>query len=148
LCLGPKNTLAEFGELHPTALKALDLDGPAVAAEIFLDAIPIRRVSVHMRDAYAPPALHAITRDFAFVVDGGMAAGELLRAVRGADKQTIAGARIFDVFAGQGVEEGKKSVAIEVTIQPGEKSFTEGELKAISDKVVKAAEKVGANLRG
>lgn len=152
LCLGPKNTLAEFGELHPATLKALDLDGPAVAAEIFLDAIPMPRGAGrnggHMRDAYAPPPLQAVTRDFAFVIDASAAAGELLRAVRGADKQAIADARIFDVFAGQGVEDGKKSVAIEVTLQPGEKSFTEDELKAIADKVVKAAEKAGGTLRG
>ncbi|RED17131.1 phenylalanine--tRNA ligase subunit beta [Parasphingopyxis lamellibrachiae] len=148
LCLGPKNMLAEFGELHPATLKALDLDGPAMAAELYLDAVPMPRSSGHMRPAFTPPALQAVTRDFAFLLDSDTPAGDLLRTVRSADKQVLVDARIFDVFTGKGVAEGKKSVAIEVTLQPGEKSFTEEELKAISDKVVKAAEKVGGELRG
>ncbi len=147
LCLGPKNTLAEFGELHPATLKALDLDGPAMAAEIYLDAIPMPRASSHMRPAYAPPGQQSVTRDFAFLLDADAPAGDLLHAVKGSDKQLIVDARIFDVFTGEGVEDGKKSVAIEVTLQPIDKSFTEEELKAISDKVVKAAEKVGGELR-
>jgi phenylalanyl-tRNA synthetase beta chain len=147
LCLGPKNTLAEFGELHPATLKALDLDGPAMAAELYLDAVPMGRASGHMRPAFTPPALQAVTRDFAFLLDSDTPAGDLLRTVRGADKQVLVDARIFDVFTGKGVDEGKKSVAIEVTLQPGEKSFTEEELKAISDRIVKAAEKAGGALR-
>ena len=77
-------------------------------------------------------------------------AGMMMRmsAVKGADKQTIVSARVFDVFAGQGVPEGKKSVAVEIVLQPGEKSFTDAEIKAISDKVVAAAAKQGAELRG
>lgn len=148
LCLGPKNTLAEFGELHPATLKALDLNGPAMAAELFLDAIPMPRSSGHMRSAYAPPALQAVTRDFAFLVDADSCADVLLRTVRNADKKILVNARIFDVFTGQDVEEGKISIAIEVILQPSEKSFTEEDLKAISEKVVKAAEKAGAELRG
>ena len=148
LCLGPKNVLAEFGELHPSALKALDLAGPAAGAEIYLDAIPASRASGHLRAAYAPPALQPVLRDFAFLVDADAAAGDLLRAARGADKQWIVDARIFDVFAGQGVPEGRKSVAIEVTLQPGAKSFTDDELAAISARIVEAAEKTGATLRG
>jgi phenylalanyl-tRNA synthetase beta chain len=147
LCLGPKNTLAEFGELHPATLKALDLDGPAMAAELYLDAVPMGRASGHMRPAFTPPALQAVTRDFAFLLDADTPAGDLLRAVVSADKQVLVDARIFDVFTGKGVDEGKKSVAIEVTLQPGEKSFTEEELKAISDRIVKAAEKAGGALR-
>lgn len=147
LCLGPKNALAEYGELHPATLRAFDLDGPVVAAEIFLDAIPQKRASGHMRDAYRPPALHAVTRDFAFLLAEASAADALLRAVRGADKQAIASARLFDVFTGEGVPDGQKSLAIEVTLQPGEKSFTDEELKAISDRIVAAAAKAGARLR-
>jgi phenylalanyl-tRNA synthetase beta chain len=147
LCLGPKNVLAEFGELHPATLKAFDLDGPVVAAEIYLDAMPARRASGHRRDAYAPPALQAVTRDFAFLVPIDTAAETLLRAVRGADKAAIAGARLFDVFTGAGVSEGQKSLAVEVTLQPGEKSFTEAELKAIADRIVAAAAKAGGRLR-
>jgi phenylalanyl-tRNA synthetase beta chain len=147
LALGPKNALAEFGELHPATLKAFDLDGPVMAAEIFLDSIPQKRGSGQMRSAYAPPALQAVKRDFAFLLPLETPADQLLRAVRGADKAAIAGVGLFDVFTGQGVPEGRKSLAVEVTLQPGEKSFTEEELKAISDRVVAAAGKLGAELR-
>jgi phenylalanyl-tRNA synthetase beta chain len=100
-----------------------------------------------MRAAYAPPALQAVKRDFAFLVPEALEADRLLRAVRGADKAAIADASLFDVFTGQGVPEGQKSLAIEVTLQPGEKSFTEEELRAISDRIVTAAAKFGATLR-
>ncbi len=87
-------------------------------------------------------------RDFAFLVPAELAAGDLLRVVKGADKVNIVDARIFDLFAGQGVPEGMKSIAIEVTLQPGDKSYKEEELKAISEKVVNAAAGQGAQLRG
>ena len=148
LRLGPKNVLARFGALHPATLKAFDIDGPVVAVEIFLDAIPEKRGgNGFARAAYAPPALQAVTRDFAFLVPADLAAADLVRAVRGADKAAIVDARVFDVFAGQGVPEGKKSVAVEVVLQPGDKSFTDPEIKAIADKVVAAASKQGAELR-
>ncbi|MDG5748215.1 phenylalanine--tRNA ligase subunit beta [Qipengyuania sp. XHP0207] len=149
LRLGPKTVLARFGALHPRTLKAFDVDGPVVAVEIFLDAIPAKKGGGSFaRPTYTPPALQAITRDFAFLVPADLAAADLVRAVKGADKQAIVSARVFDVFAGQGVPEGKKSVAVEVVLQPGEKSFTDEEIKAISDKVVAAAAKQGAELRG
>ncbi|MDF1835189.1 MAG: phenylalanine--tRNA ligase subunit beta, partial [Alteraurantiacibacter sp. bin_em_oilr2.035] len=97
---------------------------------------------------YAPPVLQAVMRDFAFLVPENVAAGDLLRAVKGADKATIVEARVFDVFAGAGVPEGRKSIAIEVTLQPVEGSFKEADLKAITDIVVAAAAKLGADLRG
>jgi phenylalanyl-tRNA synthetase beta chain len=147
LTLGPKTVLAEYGELHPSILKTLDLAGPAVAAEIFLDALPSRRGGGRMREAYSPPALQAVTRDFAFLVPEDAPADALLRAVRSADKAAIREVRLFDVFTGQGVPEGEKSLALEVTLQPAEKSFTEDELKAISDSIVAAAAKAGARLR-
>ena len=148
LCLGPKTVLAEFGALHPRIVKVFDLDGPVVAAEIFFDAIPQKRGQTgHMRSAYAPPPLQAVKRDFAFLVPIELAADQLLRAVRGADKAAITGTSLFDLFTGQGVPEGRKSLAIEVTLQPAEKSFTEEELKAISDRIVQAAGRVGATLR-
>jgi phenylalanyl-tRNA synthetase beta chain len=147
LCLGPKNALAEFGALHPATLKAFDLDGPVVAAEIFLDAIPQTRAAGHMREAYRPPALQAVKRDFAFLIPADAPADALLRAVWGADKQAILAVRLFDVFTGEGVPGGQKSLAVEVTLQPGEKSFTDQELKAISDRIVAAAAKAGARLR-
>ncbi|MFA6218911.1 MAG: phenylalanine--tRNA ligase subunit beta [Erythrobacter sp.] len=149
LRLGPKTVLARFGALHPVTLKAFDIDGPVMAVEIFLDAIPPKKGGGDFaRAAYAPPALQALTRDFAFLVPADLAAGDLAKAVRGADRQAIVSARIFDVFAGQGVPEGRKSVAVEVVLQPGEKSFTDAEIKAISDKIVAAAARQGAELRG
>ncbi|WP_338446676.1 phenylalanine--tRNA ligase subunit beta [Pelagerythrobacter marensis] len=148
LRLGPKNVLARFGALHPNTLKAFDIEGPVVAAELFLDAIPARKASAGFaRPAYAPPALQPVTRDFAFLVPADLAAGDLVRAVRGADKAAIVDARVFDVFTGQGVDEGRKSVAVEVVLQPGDKSFTDTEIKAISDRIVASAGKLGAELR-
>jgi phenylalanyl-tRNA synthetase beta chain len=87
-------------------------------------------------------------RHFAFVVADSLPAGDLLRAVRGADKANIVAARVFDLFAGAGVPEGQKSLAVEVTLQPGDKTFTEADLKAIAERIVAAAGKLGASLRG
>jgi len=145
LRLGPKTVLATFGMLHPLTLKAFDLDGAVAAVELYLDAIPAKRGSGgFMRPAYAPPALQGVTRDFAFLVPADLAADTLVRAVRGVDKKTITSARLFDRFE----RDGQKSFAIEVTLQPSDKSFTEDELKAIADKIVAAAAKLGATLRG
>ncbi len=149
LRLGPKNVLARFGALHPKTLATFDIEVPVVAVEIFLDAIPGKKGAPSFaRTAYAPPALQSVMRDFAFLVPGNLPAGDLQRMIKGADKANIVDARIFDVFSGQGVPEGKKSVAIEVTLQPSEKSYKDEDLKAISDKVVAAAAKLGAELRG
>ncbi len=152
LRLGPKNVLARFGMLHPATLKTFDMEGPVAAVEICLDAIPAKKVAKgptsFARPGFTPPALHAVTRDFAFLIPQDLAAGDLVRAVRGSDKANITGARVFDVFAGQGVPEGKISVALEVTLQPQEKSYKDADLKAISDGVVAAAAKLGAELRG
>lgn len=148
LRLGPKTVLAEYGVLHPGLARQFGLSGSVVAAEIFLDAIPVKRKSGFMRAPFTPPALQAVKRDFAFVVPDTLEADALVRAVKGADKKSIVDVRLFDVFTGPGVEEGHKSLAIEVTLQPGEKSFTDEELTAISSAVVKAAEKLGGVLRG
>jgi len=148
LRLGPKAVLAACGVLHPRLARAFDLDGVVVAAEIFLDAIPQPRKAGFMRAPYAPPALQPVTRDFAFLVPEALEADALVRAVRGADKAAIVEARLFDMFVGQGVPEGQKSLAVEVTLQPGEKSFTDADLKAIADRIVAAAAKQGASLRG
>ncbi|WP_374614181.1 phenylalanine--tRNA ligase subunit beta [Sphingorhabdus sp.] len=148
LRMGPKNILAAFGALHPATAKAFDLDGTVIAAEIFLDAIPAKKGAGFMRPAYSPPALQAVTRDFAFLVPEQLASGDLVRAVKGCDKDNIVAVRLFDRFAGQGVPEGQVSLAIEVTLQPEEKSYTDEDLKAISDRVVAAAAKQGASLRG
>ncbi|WP_150293083.1 phenylalanine--tRNA ligase subunit beta [Sphingobium estronivorans] len=147
LRLGPKMVLAEFGVLHPSLAKQFGLAGTVVAGEIFLDAIPAKRASGFMRAPYAPPALQAVKRDFAFLVDPSVEADALVRAVKGADKKAIVDARLFDVFVGPGVEDGKKSLAIEITLQPGDKSFSQEELDAISAAVVTAAGKLGGTLR-
>ncbi len=149
LRLGPKNRLASFGTIHPTMLKTYGIDVPVVAGGIHLDAIPAKRSGGGFaRAPYAPPALQAVTRDFAFLVPAGLAAGDLVRAVKGADKKNIVHARVFDVFAGQGVPEGRKSIALEVTLQPQEQSYKDADLKAISDAIVAAAAKQGGELRG
>ena len=148
LRLGPKTVLAEFGVLHPRLEKDYDLGGTVIVGELFLDAVPARRAAGRMRSAFAPPALQSVTRDFAFLVPFTLAADALVRAVKGADKALITSARLFDMFAGAGVPEGQKSLALEVTLQPAGKSFTEEELAALSARIVAAAAKVGAALRG
>jgi phenylalanyl-tRNA synthetase beta chain len=148
LRLGPKTVLARFGMIHPATARAFDLDAPVAMAELFLDALPQKKSGGFARPPYEPPALQAVTRDFAFLVPAGLPAGDLVRAVRGADKASIVAARVFDLFAGPGVPEGHKSLAVEVTLQPAEKSFTEVELKAIAERIVAAAGKLGASLRG
>ena len=148
LRLGPKVVLARFGMVHPSTLKAFDADGPIAAVELFLDAIPAKKGAAFARPGFTPPALQAVTRDFAFLVPATLAAGDLVRAVQGADKAAITAVRVFDVFAGQGVPEGHKSIAVEVTLQPGEASFKDADLKAIAEKVVAAAAKLGGELRG
>ncbi len=148
LRLGPKNRLASFGVIHPATLKAFDIEGTVVAGGIHLDATPAKKGEPSFaRVEYAPPALQAVTRDFAFLVPEELPAGDLVRAVRNSDKKNIIDARLFDVFAGQGVPEGKKSLAVEVTLQPGEKSYKDEDLKAISDAVTAAAAKLRAELR-
>ncbi|PAX07546.1 phenylalanine--tRNA ligase subunit beta [Sphingomonas lenta] len=144
LRLGPKTVLAAFGMLHPKTLKAFDLTGPIAAVELYLDAIPAKRTQGFARPAYAPPALQPVRRDFAFLVPAELAADALVRAIKGADKANIVSARVFDLFE----KDGEKSVAVEVVLQPGEKSFTDADLKAVSDRVVAAAAKLGASLRG
>jgi phenylalanyl-tRNA synthetase beta chain len=149
LRLGPKQQLASFGMIHPATLKAFGIDVPVAAAGIHLDAIPPRKgASSFARTHFAPPALQAVTRDFAFLVPVELPAGDLIRAVKGADKANIAAARLFDDFRGAGVPDGRKSLAIEVTLQPAEKSYDEAELKTIADRVTAAAARLGAVLRG
>jgi phenylalanyl-tRNA synthetase beta chain len=143
LRLGPKTVLAAFGELHPGLHKSLDAPAGAVAAEIYLDAIPAGRSSGRTRPAYAPPPLQPVSRDFAFIVPAELAAENLARAIRSADKAAITGVRLFDRFeAPEGL-----SLAFEVTLQPAEKSFTDEQIGEISRRIVTAAEKLGARLR-
>jgi phenylalanyl-tRNA synthetase beta chain len=144
LGLGPKVVLAAFGEIHPRLVKDLDAPQGAVAAELYFDAIPAQRSSGRTRAAFTPAALQPVTRDFAFFVPPDLTADMLLRAIRGADKQAIVAARLFDRFESG----GQLSLAVEVTLQPDEKSFTDEELAEIAGRVVAAGEKLGAKLRG
>ena len=149
LQLGPKTPVAEFGEIHPAILKALDVEGPLYGFELDVGALPDpKRRPTKTKPAAALSPLMPLRRDFAFVIDASTAAGDLSRAVAGADKALIETARVFDVYQGKGVPEGAKSVAVEVVIQPREKTLTEPEIEALSARIVAAAEKaVGAKLR-
>jgi len=120
-----------------------------LAFEIVLDAVPEPRGKAgKARGAAVLAPLMPLTRDFAFVVEEGKATGDLVRAVAGADKALIAEVRVFDVYRGAGVPEGMKSVALEVVVQPREATLTEPEIEALSARVVAAAGKTGAVLRG
>jgi phenylalanyl-tRNA synthetase beta chain len=149
LQLGPKTVIAEFGELHPRVLKDLDAEGPMLAFELDLGAIPEpKKKPTKTKQALTLSDLMPLTRDFAFLVDQATPAGEVVRPILGADKALIAQARVFDVYQGKGVPEGQKSVAVEVTVQPTEKTLTDAEIEALSARIVAAAEKaVGAKLR-
>lgn len=148
LQLGPKNIMVEFGAVHPRVLKALDADAPMLAFEIVLDAVPEPRGAKSKTRGPAQLAnLMPLTRDFAFVVEDAKAAGDLVRAVAGADKALISDVRVFDVYRGKGVEDGFKSVALEVELQPVEATLTDAEIEAVSTRIVAAATKLGATLR-
>jgi phenylalanyl-tRNA synthetase beta chain len=146
LVLG-KAVLADFGLLHPATLAAFDVRGVVAAVELYLDALPPPR-GRKARGAFAPPALQAVTRDFAFLADDSLAADALVRAAAGADKTLITGVRVFDRFAGERLGPGKISLAIEVTLQPMAATLTDAEIEAVSARIIAAAGKVGAVLRG
>lgn len=148
LKLDPRTPLAHFGELHPATAKALDIKGGVIAVEVYLDAIPLPKAAKRARPKYAPPSLMPVSRDFAFLVKTDVEAAKLLNAVKGADKQAISAVELFDVFQGPGVEDGYKSMAIAVTLQPVATTFTDADLEAFCAKIVTAAEKAtGARLR-
>ncbi|WP_456238824.1 phenylalanine--tRNA ligase subunit beta-related protein, partial [Sandarakinorhabdus oryzae] len=144
LVLG-KVALADFGIIHPRTSAHFDVKGPVAAVELYLDALPPKS---RKREAWAPSPLLPLTRDFAFVVDESLPADSLLRAVAGADKALIVGVSLFDRYAGPGIAPGKLSLAVEVTLQPTTATLTEAEIEAVSAKVVAAAAKLGATLRG
>ncbi|MFC3675970.1 phenylalanine--tRNA ligase subunit beta [Ferrovibrio xuzhouensis] len=153
LRLGPKTVLAAFGELHPRSLQAMDIKGPLVGFEVFLDRVPLPRAAKggggRAKPALKLSDLQAVERDFAFIVEAGVAAETLIKAVRGADKALIARVAVFDVFAGQGIPEGHKSIALSVRLEPQQQTLTDAEIEAVGQKVVAAAAKAcGASLRG
>jgi len=149
LRLGPKNTLARFGEINPRVLNALGVKGPVVAFEVYPDAVPAPKKKSAARSLIQLSAFQPIDRDFAFVVDSDVAAAKILQAAKSAEKSLIDGVRLFDVFVGEALGENKKSVAITVTLQPTEKTMTDEEIEAISQKIIGAVEKsTGGLLRG
>ena len=147
--LGPKLVLGTFGELHPLTLKKLDVTGPVCGFEITLDAIPEpRKKATRTKPALELSQLQSVSRDFAFVVDGDCTATTILRAASGADKTLIANVEVFDLFEGASVGEGKKSVAIEVTLQPKDKTLTDEDIATVSAKIVANVTKsTGGELR-
>ncbi len=147
LALGPK-TLAMFGELHPAIIAAFDIKGPAAAFEVFLDAVPEPKTKAKARSAFAPSALPAVERDFAFVVDAKVTAEDIVKAARTSERQLIERVDVFDVYEGKGVPEGKKSVAIAVRLQPKDKTLTDAEIESVADRIVASVVKAtGGTLR-
>jgi phenylalanyl-tRNA synthetase beta chain len=148
--IGPQNVLGHFGELHPRALEALDADGPVLAFELLLERIPDPKAKpTRAKPAIDLSAFQPVSRDFAFIVDRGVKAGDIVRAAQNVDKKLIAGVNVFDIYEGKGTDPGKKSVAIAVTIQPREKTLTDQEIDAIAAKIVaEVTKKTGGTLRG
>lgn len=148
--IGPQNILGHFGELHPRTAEALGADGPLIAFEVILERIP----DAKQRPTRAKPAIELspfqpVSRDFAFIVDRTIKAGDIVRAAQGVDKKLITGVTVFDVYEGKGIDEAKKSIAIAVTIQPREKTLTDQEIDAVAAKIVaEVTKKTGGALRG
>lgn len=147
--IGPQNIFGHFGELHPRAVAALQAEGPLVAFEVMLEKIPEPKA----RPTRAKPplelsAFQPVERDFAFVVDNAVKAADIVRSAQNADKKLVSNVVVFDVYEGKGIEPGKKSVAIAVTIQPREKTMTDAEIEALAGKiVVEVTKRTGAVLR-
>jgi phenylalanyl-tRNA synthetase beta chain len=147
--IGPQNVLGYFGELHPRALEILRADGPIIAFEVILDRVPAAK----QRPTRARPVLELspfqpVSRDFAFIVERGVRAGDIVRAAQGVDKKLITDVGVFDVYEGKGIDDGKKSVAIAVTMQPREKTMTDQEIDAVGAKIVaEVNRKTGGTLR-
>jgi phenylalanyl-tRNA synthetase beta chain len=147
--IGPQNVLGWFGELHPRVLEALDADGPLVAFEVILERIPEPKAkATRAKAALALPPFQPVERDFAFVVDRGVTSADIVRAAQSADRKLITGITVFDVYEGQGVEPGKKSVAIAVTLQPRDKTMTDQEIDGVAARIVaEVGKKAGGVLR-
>ena len=147
--IGPQNVLGHFGELHPRIVAGLKAEGPLVGLEIVLEKIP--EPKVRPTRAKAPLELspfQPIERDFAFVVAAAVKAGDIVRAAQNADKKLVSNVVVFDVYEGKGIEAGKKSIAISVTIQPVDKTMTDSEIDALAAKIVAdVAKRTGGTLR-
>ncbi len=144
-----KNVLAQFGEIHPAVLEEMGIKGPVVGFEIFLDNVPEARKATKARKLLELSSFQPVNRDFAFIVDETIEAGAIIRAAGAADKKLIAAIEIFDVYQGKGVDEGKKSVALNVTLQPTGATLTDEDIDGVSKKIIDSvAAKTGGVLRG
>ncbi len=150
LQLGPQTVLGTFGELHPRVLDLLEAEGPVAAFEVVLDALPTPKVRpTRSKGRLAISPFQPVRRDFAFLVDRSVPAGEIVRAAQGVDRRLVASVSVFDIYEGQGIGADKKSVAIEVVLQPQDKTLTDAEIEGIGAKIVAAvAKKTAAVLRG
>jgi phenylalanyl-tRNA synthetase beta chain len=150
LRLGPKVVLAHFGEFHPATLKALDVSGPVVGFEIFLEAVPAQKAKGRAKPPLDAADLLPVRRDFAFVLDASVAAGDVVRAAQSADKALIESVSVFDVFEGGALaEQGKKSLAIEVTLQPTAGTLTDKDIEAVGQRIIAAVKaSTGGEIRG
>ncbi|QRE72901.1 phenylalanine--tRNA ligase subunit beta [Methylobacterium aquaticum] len=150
LQFGPRNPVGVFGELHPRVLKALDVKGPVVVCEITLDALPLPKYRpTKMKPAAHLPDFQPLTRDFAFVVSRKVAAGDILKAAQAAERTLVTAIEVFDVYEGAGIGEDQKSVAVAVRLQPTDRTLTDAEIEAVSQKIVaEVTRKTGATLRG
>jgi phenylalanyl-tRNA synthetase beta chain len=148
--MGPKNVIGSFGELHPRTLAALKAEGPLVGFEVILEAIPEPKAkATRARPLLDLSPFQPVERDFAFIVDAGVRAADLVRAAQSADKKLITSVGVFDVYEGKGIEPGKKSIAINVTLQPREKTMTDEEIDALAGRIVAEVQKrTGGVLRG
>jgi len=147
--IGPQNILGYFGELHPRALEALRADGPLMAFEVVLDRIPAsKQKPTRAKPPLELSAFQPVSRDFAFIVDRTVKAGDMVRAAQGVDKKLITDVTVFDVYEGKGIDDGKKSIAIAVTLQPREKTMTDEEIDAVGARIVaEVTRKTGGTLR-
>ncbi len=150
LQFGPKTKIGALGELHPRVLEALDAEGPLVGFELVLDDIPLPKSRpTKARARLELPELMPVQRDFAFVVERSVAAAEIVKAAQGADRTLVTSVEVFDVYEGKGIPDGKKSLAISVTLQPRDKTLTEAEIDSVASKIVaEVGKKAGASLRG
>ena len=150
LQFGPKTVVGWFGQLHPSVCEALDAEGPIVAFEIVLDAIPAPKARPTKAKARLDRSdFMPVERDLAFVVEESVLAGDILKAARGAERELVSDVGVFDVYQGKGLPEGAKSVAITVTLQPRQRTLTDAEIEATIGKIVaEVAKKTGAALRG
>jgi phenylalanyl-tRNA synthetase beta chain len=147
--IGPQNVLGYFGELHPSALEALDAEGPLVAFEVILERIPEPKArATRAKAALELSPFQPVERDFAFVVERKVKAADIMRAAQSADRKLITGVNVFDVYEGPGIEPGKKSIAIAVTLQPRDRTMTDAEIEALAAKIIaEVGKRTGGVLR-